>query len=101
MRNRSIPSSTSTGHTASTNTAAKTSVPSDTSGAAFLAANATAKWPMNTSIPLPEQRFLKAAGQDDLGAQPRAVEHKLVRTELESFVDFHARHLGGKRLRGE
>src|SRR5712692_2770965 len=62
MRNRSIPSSTSTGHTASRNTAAKTSVPSDVLGAAFLAANATAKWPMNTSTSLPEQRFLQAAG---------------------------------------
>src|SRR5712691_8707328 len=62
MRNRSIPSSTSTGHTASRNTAAKTSVPSDVLGAAFLVANATAKWPMNMSIVLPEQRFLQAAG---------------------------------------
>src|SRR5881628_3468199 len=48
MRNRSIPSSTRTGHTASRNTAAKTSVPSDALGATFLAANATAKCPMNT-----------------------------------------------------
>src|SRR5206468_6583697 len=51
MRNRSIPSSTSSGHTASRNTAAKTSVPSDALGATFLAAKATAKCPMNTSPP--------------------------------------------------
>src|SRR5439155_23976125 len=49
MRNRSIPSSTRTGHTASRNTAAKTSVPSDALGATFLAAKATAKCPLNTS----------------------------------------------------
>src|SRR5436190_732713 len=49
MRNRSIPRTTSTGHTASRNTAAKTSVPSDALGATFLAAKATAKCPMNTS----------------------------------------------------
>src|SRR5712691_4031237 len=48
MRNRSIPRRTSTGHTASRNTAAKTSVPSDALGATFLAAKATAKCPMNT-----------------------------------------------------
>src|SRR6266480_2895833 len=51
MRNRSIPSSTRTGHTASRNTAAKTSVPSDALGATFLVAKATAKCPMNTSPP--------------------------------------------------
>src|SRR6266704_5358480 len=51
MRNRSTPRSTSTGHTASRNTAAKTSVPSDALGATFLAAKATAKCPMNTSPP--------------------------------------------------
>src|SRR6266849_4893811 len=60
MQNRSIPSSTSTGQTASRNTAAKTSVPSDALGATFLAAKATAKWPMNTSPS--EQGFLQAAG---------------------------------------
>src|SRR6266568_783391 len=46
MRKRSTPSSTRTGHTA-----AKTSVPSDALGATFLAANATAKCPMNKSPP--------------------------------------------------
>src|SRR6266571_9000894 len=51
MRKRSTPSSTRTGHTASRNTAAKTSVPSDALGATFLAANATAKCPMNKSPP--------------------------------------------------
>src|SRR6266516_950146 len=51
MRKRSTPSSTRTGHTASRNTAAKTSVPSDALGATFLAAKATAKCPMNTSPP--------------------------------------------------
>src|SRR5256884_774377 len=48
MRNRSIPSSTSTGHTTSRNAAATTRVPSDALGATFLAAKATAKCPMNT-----------------------------------------------------
>src|SRR5438094_1088248 len=75
MRNRSIPRSTSTGHTASRNTAAKTSVPSDAWGATLLAAKATAKCPMNTSSS--EQGFLQAAG-DQVFAEPdpeqRAVE---------------------------
>src|SRR5882672_456025 len=60
MRKRSIPSSTKTGQMTSRNAAARTSVPSDTLGAAFLAANATAKWPMNISSSLPEQCFLQA-----------------------------------------
>src|SRR5262245_45879099 len=60
MRKRSIPASTSTGHTTSRNAVARTSVPSDALGATFFAAKATAKWPMNTSSSLPEQRLLEA-----------------------------------------
>src|SRR5262249_19982059 len=61
MRNRSTPRSTSTGHTTSRKAAANTSVPSDTFGAAFFAANATAKWPMNisTSQQCPLQALLR------------------------------------------
>src|SRR5262252_8579709 len=59
MRNRSTPRSTSTGHTTSRKAAATTSVPSDTFGAAFFAANATAKWPINIS-PASQQRLLEA-----------------------------------------
>src|SRR5215472_8807337 len=59
MRNRSTPRSTSTGQTTSRKAAATTKVPSDTFGAAFFAANATAKWPMNIS-PSSEQRPLQA-----------------------------------------
>src|SRR5215467_3662503 len=60
MRKRSMPSSTSTGQTMSRKAAARTSVPSDTLGAAFFAANATAKWPMNTLRSLTQQRLLQA-----------------------------------------
>src|SRR6266853_2086865 len=86
MRNRSTPTSTSTGHTASRNTAAKTSVPSDALGATFLAAKATAKCPMNTS---------------SSGAQPGTVQTQFARAELDPFVDPHTRHLDRKRLYGE
>src|SRR5437899_12796310 len=75
MRNRSIPRSTSTGHTASRNTAAKTSVPSDAWGATLLAAKATAKCPVNTSSS--EQGFLQAAGDrvfDEPDPEQRAGE---------------------------
>src|SRR5882672_5814368 len=61
MLKRSTPSSTRTGQMTSRNAAASTSVPSDTLGATFLAANATAKWPMNISPSLTEQRFFQAA----------------------------------------
>src|SRR5690242_16624415 len=77
MRKRSIPSSTSTGQTTSRNAAAMTRVPSEVLGATFFVANATAKWPMNTSPSLPEQRLFQAA-RHRIAAQPdpeqRAVE---------------------------
>src|SRR5689334_14679743 len=77
MRKRSIPSSTSTGQTTSRNAAAMTRVPSEALGATFFVANATAKWPMNTSSSLPEQRLFQAA-RHRIVAQPdpeqRAVE---------------------------
>src|SRR5882672_6107316 len=77
MRKRSIPRSTRIGHTTSRKAAARTIVPSDALGATFFAANATAKWPMNISSPLSEQRFLETAGHRVV-AQPdpqkRAVE---------------------------
>src|SRR6266508_2254448 len=69
MRNRSIPRSTSTGHTASRNTAAKTSVPSEALGATFFAAKATAKWPTNISSPLAEHGLLEV-GVDRFPAEP-------------------------------
>src|SRR6267378_1085915 len=61
MRKRSTPSSTSTGHTTSRNAAAMTRVPSEAFGATFFVAKATAKWPMNISSSLPEQRSFQAA----------------------------------------
>src|SRR5262245_52311499 len=44
---RSTPSATSTGHSTSANRPARNSTPSDSRGAARLAARPTAKWPMN------------------------------------------------------
>src|ERR1044072_9885862 len=76
MRNRSIPKSTSTGHTASRNTAAKTRVPSDALGTTLLAAKATAKCPMNTSSS--EGSFLQAA---DSGAFVQARGDELAMAE--------------------
>src|SRR5260370_35868391 len=69
MRKRSTPRSTSTGHTASRNAAAITRVPSDTLGATFFEAKATAKWPMNISIALPEHGLLEV-GVDRFAAEP-------------------------------
>src|SRR5262245_38767547 len=86
MRKRSMPISTSTGQTTSRNAAATTSVPSETLGAAFFAANATAKCPMNTSTssqqsllqallrrllsdPDPQQRAIEILAFDDLAAR--------------------------------
>src|SRR5256884_3112004 len=76
MRNRSIPKSTSTGHTASRNTAAKTRVPSDALGTTLLAAKATAKCPMNRSSS--ERSFLQVA---DSGAFVQAREDELAMAE--------------------
>src|SRR6267378_7549136 len=77
MRKRSTPRSTKTGQMTSRKAAARTIVPSDALGATFFAANATAKWPMNISSPLSEQRFLETAGHRVV-AQPdpqkRAIE---------------------------
>src|SRR5882724_7085500 len=76
MRKRSIPRSTSTGQTTSRNAAASTNVPSEALGAAFFAANATAKCPMNILFSA-EQRFLQAS-RHRIVAEPdpeqRAVE---------------------------
>src|SRR5882672_4025838 len=69
MRKRSTPSSTSTGHTTSRNAAAMTRVPSDTLGATFFEAKATAKWPMNTLPSLAEHGFLQG-GVDRLLSEP-------------------------------
>src|SRR5882762_8761523 len=69
MRKRSTPSSTSTGHTTSRNAAATTRVPSDTLGATFFEAKATAKWPMNTLPPVAEHGFLQV-GVDRLLSEP-------------------------------
>src|SRR5882762_6807547 len=82
MRNRSTPRSTRTGHTASRNTAAKTSVPSDTFGATLLAAKATAKCPMNRSSS--EQGFLQAVDfphRANSGAFVQASEDELAMSE--------------------
>src|SRR5713226_8363128 len=69
MRKRSTPRSTSTGHTASRNAAAITKVPSDTLGATFFEAKATAKWPMNISVALPEHGLFEV-GVDRFPAEP-------------------------------
>src|SRR5713226_2935438 len=69
MRKRSTPRSTSTGQTASRNAVAITKVPSDTLGATFFEAKATAKWPMNISIALPEHGLFEV-GVDRFPAEP-------------------------------
>src|SRR5882724_1133887 len=60
MRKRSTPRSTKTGQMTSRKAAARTIVPSDALGATFFAANATAKWPMNTSFPPSEQGLFQS-----------------------------------------
>src|SRR4051812_28798393 len=67
---RSSPATTKSGQARSTHWQAKKRVPSDTDGAAGLAAKATAKWPMNTDSAA-EQRFLEVF-LDRLFAEPDA-----------------------------
>src|SRR4051794_15869858 len=69
MRTRSMPSSRNIGQSRSTSSQAMNSVPSETEGAARLAAKATAKWPMNTRSGRPEERFLHV-GRDRPFAEP-------------------------------
>src|ERR1044071_2345694 len=73
---RSSPIRRKSGHTRSTHSQAKNRVPSDTDGAAGLAAKATGKWPMNTDSGA-EQRFFqvfldRSVAEPD--AKQRAVE---------------------------
>src|SRR3974390_1533755 len=67
----STPAITSTGHSASRNCAARMVVPTDTSGATRLAANATPKCPMNTLEP----ELDAARGERRRGAARRVALH--------------------------